>query len=96
MIEHERKFKDKNSSNCNIRIEIISERRNNLDIGDNLLAKNHKKKDKEATKLFQTLPSSLTHERRLEIIEEILKEINQKNLVDEIRRANAISFQLPK
>ncbi len=42
------------------------------------------------------MPSGLSDERRLQIIEEILKDLSQKNILDEIRRANAIPFQLPK
>ncbi len=42
------------------------------------------------------IPSCLSEERRLEIIEKILKDLSQINILDEIRRANAIPFQLPR
>ncbi|CAF4634101.1 unnamed protein product, partial [Rotaria magnacalcarata] len=37
-----------------------------------------------------------TDERRLEIIEEILKDLSQKDTFDEIRRMHAVPFELPK
>jgi hypothetical protein len=41
------------------------------------------------------VPSGLSDARRLEIIEEILKDLSQKNILEETRRANAISYRLP-
>ncbi len=59
------------------------------------LKKRHKKSS-EPVEIPTAMPSSLTDERRLEIIEEILKDLSQKNVLDEIRRANAIPFRLPR
>jgi hypothetical protein len=42
------------------------------------------------------IPSALSQERRLEIIEEILKDFGQKNILEETRQANAIPFRLPR
>ena len=42
------------------------------------------------------IPSALTDDRRLEIIQEILKDLSQKNILDEVRRANAIPYRLPQ
>ncbi|CAF2348238.1 unnamed protein product [Rotaria sp. Silwood2] len=74
------------------KIEIIPERRDDFNETESLLAKNHK----ETMKIPKVIPSGLSQERRLEIIEDILKHLNKKNIIDEIRRENAIPFQLPK
>ena len=42
------------------------------------------------------ISSGLSDERRLEIIEEILKKLSETNILDEIRRTNAIPYQLPR
>jgi hypothetical protein len=55
-----------------------------------------RQKNKETMEISTVMPSGLSDERRLQIIEEILKDLSQKNILDEIRRANAIPFQLPK
>jgi len=55
-----------------------------------------RQKNKETMEISTVMPSALSDERRLQIIEEILKDLSQKNILEEIRRANAIPFQLPK
>jgi hypothetical protein len=55
-----------------------------------------RQKSKEPMEIPTVIPSCLSEERRLEIIEKILKDLSQINILDEIRRANAIPFQLPR
>lgn len=38
----------------------------------------------------------MSEARRLEIIEQILKKLSETNVLDAIRQANAVPFQLPK
>lgn len=78
-----------------IRIEIIPDRRDELDLSESTLTKTRAKtKDTSATP--SALPSALSEARRLEIIEEILKKLSETNVIDEIRRANAVPYQLPR
>ncbi|UJR27519.1 hypothetical protein I4U23_008803 [Adineta vaga] len=72
------------------RIEIIPERRDDLDIVQT------SPKTKPTMDISTVIPSCLTDQRRLEIIEELLKKLSQINVLDEIRRANVIPYQLPQ
>ena len=58
--------------------------------------KKRQKKSSEPLEIPTVIESGLSDERRLEIIEEILKDLSQINILDEIRRANAIPFRLPR
>lgn len=73
-----------------IRIQIIPERHDDLDIAPT------NSKGKSTLDIPTVIPSALTNQRRLEIIEEILKKLSQTNVLDEIRRANAIPYHLPQ
>ena len=73
-----------------IRIQIIPERHDDLDIAPT------SSKEKSTLAVPTVIPSALTNQRRLEIIEEILKQLSQTNVLDEIRRANAIPYLLPQ
>ena len=73
-----------------IRIQIIRERYDDLDIVPT------GSKAKPTLDIPTVIPSALTNQRRLEIIEEILKKLSQTNVLDEIRRANAIPYRLPQ
>ncbi len=55
-----------------------------------------REKNKEPVEIPNVLSSSLSEERRLEIIEEILKDLSHINILDEVRRNNGIPYQLPK
>ncbi|CAF1234971.1 unnamed protein product [Rotaria sordida] len=77
------------------KIEIIPERRDDFIEQESSLTKN-RRHHKEPLEIPKVIPSGLSEERRLEIIEEILKNLNKKNLLDDIRRADAIPFRLPK
>lgn len=79
-----------------IRIVIVPDRKDDdLNIKENSLRKNGHK-NKEITDIPKAIPSSLSKERRLEIIEDILKVLSHQDILDAIRREHAISFQLPK
>lgn len=78
------------------RIVVVSERRDDFKIEESPLAKKRNKSIKESLDIPKDIPSSLTDQRRIEIIEEIIKDLRQKDVPDEVRRANAIPFQLPK
>lgn len=77
------------------RIEIIPERRDDFNLDESSITK-ARQKHKDTMDIPKVLPSGLSEERRLEIIENILKDLSQKNILDEIRRGNAIPFQLPR
>ncbi|CAF0804511.1 unnamed protein product [Adineta ricciae] len=72
------------------KIQIIRERCDDLDIAPT------SSKAKPALDMPTVIPSVLTNQRRLEIIEEILKKLSQTNVLDEIRRVNAIPYRLPQ
>lgn len=67
------------------RIEIISDRHDELDV--------------EPTKTQTTtkfISSSLTDQRRLKIIEEILQKLKKTNVLNDVRQANRIPYRLPE
>ncbi|CAF0811932.1 unnamed protein product [Adineta steineri] len=72
------------------KIEIIPDRRDDLDIIES------RPKTKSSVETSAVIPSILTDQRRLEIIEEILKKLSHTNVLDEFRRANVIPYKLPK
>lgn len=82
-------------SDCSSRIEIIPDRRDDLEFDQSALKKS-RQKDRTITDSNVVIPSGLTDQRRLEIIQEILKNLSQKNILDEVRRANAIPYRLPQ
>ncbi|CAF1934573.1 unnamed protein product [Rotaria magnacalcarata] len=78
------------------KIEIIPERQDDFTDDKNQLEKKRERHNKETMGVPKVIPSGLTDERRLEIIEEILKDLSQKDTFDEIRRMHAVPFELPK
>jgi hypothetical protein len=77
------------------RIEIIPDRHDDFNTEESSLTKS-RRKNKQPLEIPTVIPSGLSQERRLEIIEDILKKFSQINVLDEIRRVNAIPYQLPK
>jgi hypothetical protein len=94
MIDIDNKFKETILFYLKNRIEIIPDRPD-FDIQESALEKRHKKTI-EPMEIPTEIPIGLSAARRLEIIEEILKDLSQKNVLDEIRRTNAIPFRLPR
>ncbi|CAF3403645.1 unnamed protein product [Rotaria socialis] len=78
------------------KIEIIPERQDDFTDDKNQLGKKRERHNRETMDASKVIPNGLTDERRLEIIEEILKDLSQKDTFDEIRRAHAVPFELPK
>lgn len=77
------------------RIEIIPDRRDDFDLNESSITKS-RQKNKATMEIPTVIPSGLSPERRLEIIEDIIKDLSKINVLDETRRAIAIPFQLPR
>lgn len=89
------KFKCRKLFCSKFRIEIIPERKDDMiDTGSSI--KRARQKRKESMEVPKVMPSGLSEKRRLEIIEDILKRLSQQNIIDELRRENAIPCELPK
>lgn len=79
----------------NLRIEIIPDRRDDFLTNESSISKS-RRQNKQPLDIPKVIPSGLSKERRLEIIEEILKKLSEIDILDDIRRTNAVPFQLPR